>query len=152
MKKEAEKIKKESFISESPEETEKIAAALAKTLSSGSVVALTGELGAGKTCFAKGLAEGMGIKGYVKSPSFTILNIYGEGRLPFYHIDLYRIENKLELVDLGLDEYVYGRGVTVIEWAERIEDELPPNTITVKLSYEGETKRRIEIEQGEADK
>ena len=133
------------IVSESPSETTKLAVDLSKSLKPGDVVALIGELGAGKTCFASGLAVGLGVKGYVKSPSFTILNIYDEGRLPFYHVDLYRIENKLELVDLGLDEYVYGKGVTVIEWAERIEDELPSNTITVKLSYESETSRKIEI-------
>lgn len=138
----------QEFESSSPEETHQFAKDLAAKLKAGDVVALTGELGAGKTCFTKGLAEALGVTEYVKSPSFTILNIYNENKkdcLPFYHIDLYRIENKLELVDLGLDEYVYGKGITVIEWAERIEDELPPNTIRVELSYEGETSRRIVV-------
>lgn len=137
--------KVQEFESNSTDETIKFAKDLSGELKPGDVVALTGELGAGKTCFTKGLAEGMGVTGYVKSPSFTILNIYDDGRLPFYHIDLYRIENKLELVDLGLDEYVYGKGVTVIEWAERIEDELPPNTIRINIEYIDETKRKIKV-------
>lgn len=146
--------KVEEFESRSPEETQQFAKDLAGQLKPGDVVALTGELGAGKTCFTKGLAIGMGVKGYVKSPSFTILNIYNEheeGRLPFYHIDLYRIENKLELVDLGLDEYVYGKGVTVIEWAEKIEDELPPNTIRINIEYVDETSRKIIMSQKVVD-
>lgn len=143
--------KTQKFESNSTDETIKFAKDLAVKLKAGDIVALTGELGAGKTCFTKGLAEALGVTEYVKSPSFTILNIYNENEkdlLPFYHIDLYRIENKLELVDLGLDEYVYGRGVTVIEWAERIEDELPSNTIRVKLFYKSETSRSIEINYG----
>ena len=140
---------KEVITTNSAEETEKTAEEFSAKLSAGSVVALTGDLGAGKTAFTKGLARGLGITEHIKSPSFTIVNIYDKsfgGRLELYHADLYRIENKLELTDLGLDEYVYGKGVTVIEWAERIADELPKDTYRVNIEYKDETEREITIE------
>ncbi len=146
----------------SHEETEELGAEFAQTLKPGSVVALFGELGAGKTCFTKGIAKGLGIKDYVKSPSFVIVISYGAdeewsksagvdkskgGRLPLHHIDLYRIASGREADELGLEEYLYGRGVCVIEWAERAPDALPDDTINVTLTYEGESRRRIEIER-----
>ena len=142
---------KETFESKSAEETEFIGRELAGTLKAGDVVTLTGELGAGKTTLTKGIAKGLGIDGYVKSPSYTLINVYESGRLPLYHIDLYRVEGMVDLEGLGLEEYIYADGVSVIEWAERLSsdrDLLPEGTIEVTISHiEGDT-RRIEIERG----
>ena len=142
---------KEIFESASAEETEAIGRELAGTLKAGDVVTLTGELGAGKTTLTKGIAKALGIDGYVKSPSYTLINVYESGRLPLYHIDLYRVEGMVDLEGLGLEEYIYSNGVSVIEWAERLSsdrDLLPEGTIEVTISHiEGDT-RRIEIERG----
>lgn len=138
----------EVFITNSPEQTEALGRVFAGRLKKGDCVALTGELGAGKTVFTKGMAKGLGITGYVKSPSFTIICVYKGKRLLLYHIDLYRISNTAEIEELGLEEYVYGEGVSVIEWAEKAEGLLPPNAIKVRFFYEGPTKRRIEVEYG----
>jgi len=115
-------------------------------LQPGDVVALTGELGAGKTHFIKGLASGVGVKKsrYLSSPSFTLVNEY-PGRVCFYHIDLYRLETEKEAADLGLEEYVQGGGITVIEWADRIPSLLPDEILWIKIEYAGENSRRIEI-------
>lgn len=139
---------KEVFESSSAEETEVIGRELAETLRSTDVVTLTGELGAGKTTLTKGIAKGLGIEGYVKSPSYTLINVYESGRLTLNHIDLYRIEGELDLDTLGLEEYIYSDGVSVIEWAERLSsdrDILPDNVIEVLISYMEDDKRRIEI-------
>jgi tRNA threonylcarbamoyladenosine biosynthesis protein TsaE len=98
----------------SPEETERLGEELAAFLREGDLVALTGELGGGKTRFVRGIAKGLGSKGFVKSPSFTIINIYEGGSLPLYHIDLYRIGRAVEFHSAGLEEYLYGNGVAVI--------------------------------------
>ncbi|MBI5598942.1 MAG: tRNA (adenosine(37)-N6)-threonylcarbamoyltransferase complex ATPase subunit type 1 TsaE [Deltaproteobacteria bacterium] len=143
----------EVFTTNSPEETEELGKRFASGLGKGSVVALTGELGAGKTQFTRGIAAGLGVKGYhVKSPSFTIVRVYGDGRLPLYHIDLYRLKGASEINGLGLEEYIYGDGVSVIEWAEKAGGPsgtagglLPEDAITIRFFYEGETKRRIEV-------
>ena len=139
---------KEVFTTNGPEETEALGKRLARSLKPGSVVALYGELGSGKTTLTKGIALGLNIKGYVKSPSFTIVNVYAEGTLTLYHIDLYRVSVKAELSELGLEEYVYGEGVSVIEWAERAEGSglLPEDSLRITLSYAGEDKRSIEVE------
>jgi tRNA threonylcarbamoyladenosine biosynthesis protein TsaE len=136
----------------SPEETEGLGKDLASVLERGDVVALVGELGSGKTRFVQGIARGLDITGYVKSPSFTIVNVYDGargGRLPLYHIDLYRIGSGGELDGLGLEEYIYGDGVSVIEWADRAFDMLPDGALVVRFVYKGETRRRIEFEKGE---
>ena len=146
-----------SFTTNSPEETEALGRELAGGLKPGDVVALTGELGSGKTCFVQGLAKGLGITGYTKSPSFTIVNVYkgGKGgrggRLPLYHIDLFRIGGGGELDGLGLEEYIYGEGVSVIEWADRAIEILPERAIVVRFSYKGETERSIEFERRGAE-
>lgn len=122
-----------------------IGKSLGQLLSPGDVVCLTGELGAGKTCFVKGLARGLGIKGKgVTSPTFIIIREY-KGRLPLYHIDLYRIGVVEDLRDIGMEEVIYGRGVTAIEWAERIADRLPGERIEITLRYEDEKTRLIEM-------
>ncbi len=132
------------FQSRSDKDTRDFGRRLGKKLGTGAVVCLYGELGTGKTTMVKGIAREFGINERdVTSPSFTIIAEY-EGRLPFYHIDLYRIEpDRIE--ELGLHEYLYGRGITVIEWAEKAEKEIPDTAVRIKLSYAGDDSREIEI-------
>ena len=134
----------EVYTTNSAEETEELGKRFSERLCKGSVVSITGELGCGKTVFTKGIAKGLGITGYVKSPSFVIAHEYEGGRLPLYHIDLYRIEKGI--TELGLEEYIYGKGVCVIEWAEKAQGLLPEDAAIIRFFYEGETKRRIEVE------
>ena len=101
--------------------------------------------GAGKTTFTKGVAQGLGVEGYVNSPTFTLVNEY-EGRLPVYHLDCYRLESGQEALDFGIEEYLYGDGVTIIEWPERIREIWPASYIRVSLSYVSETKRSLRLE------
>jgi len=112
-------------------------------LGPGDVVALTGELGAGKTTLAKAIAEGLGVTETVTSPTFVLACEYKTGRLPFYHIDLYRLESLGEMDDIGLDEYLYGSGVTVVEWADRALGLLPENTIWIGLDYTDDPNLRL---------
>lgn len=133
-------------ISKSAEETIAIGAKFASMLKRGDCVALIGDLGAGKTIFTKGVARGLGVKNarYVNSPTFVIIKEY-KGRLPLYHFDLYRLDSHSCFDDMNYEEYFYGDGVTVIEWADKIRDILPKKYIEVKLTVVGENKRRIEI-------
>jgi tRNA threonylcarbamoyladenosine biosynthesis protein TsaE len=114
-----------------PEETMRTGRMLGESAAPGQVYALVGDLGVGKTVFTKGFAEGLGIEEPVNSPTFTILQIYEEGRLPLYHFDVYRIEEPEEMEEIGLDEYIDGDGVCLIEWAGRIEELLPEDVIVV---------------------
>ena len=134
------------MISNSVEETIKIGSKLAKRLKAGDVVALVGELGSGKTVFTKGIAQGLGVKNarYVNSPTFVIIKEY-RGKVPLYHFDLYRLDSPSSLDSLGWDEYFYGGGIAVIEWADKIRKLLPPRRIEVRLSIVGERKRKITI-------
>ena len=113
------------FETHSPEETEDVGRRLAETVSPGDIVCLNGELGAGKTVFVKGFAKGLGVEEPVVSPTFTIVQEYREGRLPLYHFDVYRIEDPEEMEEVGLDEYFYGGGVSVVEWAGLIAEMIP---------------------------
>lgn len=131
------------FITHSPEETMGLAATLAEKLQEKDVITLEGDLGAGKTTFTKGLAKGLGIQRNVNSPTFTIIKEY-KGRLPLYHMDVYRLEDTFE--DLGFDEYFEGDGVTVVEWAHLIEDQLPPELLKVYIYRLDESKRKIVLE------
>lgn len=133
------------YESASSEETQRIGEALGRRLKAGGVVATIGELGAGKTCFLQGLAQGLGVEEMVTSPTFVLLNHY-RGRLPVYHLDAYRTESLTELLDLGLEEFFYGDGVTVVEWADKLLPLLPPHAITVKISGLGDEPREILIE------
>lgn len=117
----------------SPEETLEVGKELGKASVAGQVYALVGDLGVGKTVFTKGFAEGLGIEEAVNSPTFTILQIYDEGRIPLYHFDVYRIEEPEEMEEIGFDEYVEGDGVCLIEWAGRIADILPENIIVIRI-------------------
>lgn len=140
------KTNMEQFDSSSPEETARIAARLAGGLPPGSTVALIGPLGSGKTVFVKGLAAGLGLSGRTAtSPTFTIINEYG-GDPPLVHVDLYRLRNRSEIADLGLEEYIDGPGIVAIEWAERAGDLLPAGTVTVRFRRLGARRRGITIE------
>ena len=129
-----------TFFSLSEERTKQLAAKLAVYLQPGDVITLSGNLGAGKTTFTKGLAAGLEIKRSVTSPTFTIIKEY-QGRLPLYHIDAYRLEDSDE--DIGFGEYLDGEGVTVIEWAVFIEDFLPDELLAISITYETEDTRQI---------
>jgi len=124
------------------EETLALAQEIGIFLKPGMIITLEGELGAGKTTFTKGLARGLEIERNVNSPTFTIIKEY-EGRLPLYHMDVYRLESSDDAA--GFEEYFYGDGVCVIEWASRIKDSLPENRLEVKIYREGETQRVIEF-------
>ena len=135
----------ESF---SREDTLQIAYQMAQNAQPGQVYALIGDLGVGKTVFTKGFAEGLGIEEPVSSPTFTILQIYEEGKFPLYHFDVYRIEEPEEMEEVGFDDYVYGDGVCLIEWAGRIEEILPEETIWIKIEKDleqGLDYRRITV-------
>lgn len=113
-----------SIISHSPEETSQIGRQIAVQLRAGDVLALAGDLGAGKTQFVKGVADGMGVESEVTSPTFTLIHEY-PGRLPLYHVDLYRLESEEEVLRIGIDDYMEGDGVTVIEWADKFGALMP---------------------------
>ena len=117
----------------SPQETYNIGKQLAMSAKPGEVYALDGDLGAGKTVFTKGFAAGLGIREPVNSPTFTILQIYEQGSLPLYHFDVYRIEEPEEMEEVGLDDYLYGEGVCLIEWAVRIREILPAATRRIRI-------------------
>lgn len=121
-------------------ETMKVAEQLALLLNPGDVITLEGELGVGKTIFAKGIARGLGVKQAVTSPTFTIVKEY-EGELPLYHMDAYRLEHSDE--DIGFDEYFYGNGISVVEWAQFIEDYLPNHTLNVHIQYVDDDTRLL---------
>ena len=126
--------------------TIQIGKSIGSLLLPGDVVALVGELGTGKTQFIKGLAVGVGIgkPTYISSPSFTLINEY-KGKIPFYHIDLFRLRAEKEAEDLGLEEYFQSGGITAIEWADRIPSLLPREMLWIQISYTGENTRSIEI-------
>ena len=136
------------FLTNSPEETEKVGAALGKILNPGTVLAYRGDLGAGKTAFTRGLARGLGYNEPVTSPTYTIVNEYLGGRLPLFHFDMYRLASSDDLWDIGWEDYLDRNGVCAVEWSENVEDALE-NAILVTIHKTGETSRRIEIEGGE---
>jgi tRNA threonylcarbamoyladenosine biosynthesis protein TsaE len=140
----AELVRTVEMISRSPEETMKLGEKLARFLKGGAVIALKGTLGAGKTCLAKGIARGLGVTETVTSPTYTIIHEYG-GMLPFYHIDAYRLSGDGEFESLGAEELLYGEGVTVIEWSERIPLSIPQDAWTVELSLLEDGGRKIRI-------
>lgn len=129
-----------TFYTSSYEETMTIGSTLANLLKGGEVLTLEGDLGAGKTTFTKGIAKGLGIKRTVNSPTFTIIKEY-QGKIPLYHMDVYRLEESDE--DLGFDEYFYGNGITIVEWAHFIKESLPEDLLKVEMVYDGENRRVI---------
>ena len=134
------------MLSESCEQTAKLGETLGRLLDDGSVVALIGELGAGKTVFAQGLALGLGVgpDEYVSSPSFTLINQY-QGRMPVFHVDTYRLGNEAEMVALGYEEYFDPNGVTIIEWADKVRKLLPEKCIIVEFRIVDTDSREIEL-------
>src|SRR5262249_28083772 len=130
-----------------PEDTEAAGEALAADLKPGDIVALTGELGAGKTCFTQGIARGLGVRGHAMSPTFVLIHEY-HGRLPVHHVDAYLTERLPELLDLGIEELFDGDGVTIVEWADKLTPLLPPRTIHVHIEGVGDEPRAITIRVG----
>ncbi len=129
---------------DTPEATQALGRSLGARLSPGDIVALYGDLGAGKTRLAKGICEAFGIDPEtVTSPTFTLINEYRGNDLDVYHIDAYRLKTLTEFFRLGYEEYFFGEGVTMIEWPERVEEVLPPETIRVRIEHLGETTRHI---------
>lgn len=131
------------IISNSPQDTERAGAELAATLPPGTVIAYTGDLGAGKTAFTRGLAQGLGVPGRVTSPTFTIVNEYEGGRLPLFHFDMYRLGSSDELFDIGWEDYLSRGGVCAVEWSENIADALDPDTIRVDIRQGEHPQQRI---------
>ncbi|MFA5637519.1 MAG: tRNA (adenosine(37)-N6)-threonylcarbamoyltransferase complex ATPase subunit type 1 TsaE [Anaerovoracaceae bacterium] len=139
-------MKETLYLAENEEETKNLGLQFAEHLKPGFVIGLIGDLGAGKTTFAKAVAEGLGIEDTVTSPTFTIIKEYYDGRLPFYHFDVYRLKSTEEIINLGCEEYFYGEGVTVIEWADKILDLLPEDAIIVEFkSTDNKDERLIMI-------
>ncbi len=130
------------ILSNGPEQTRDVGRLIGKSARAGDVFLLTGPLGAGKTCLTQGIAEGLGVQGYVRSPTFVLTTQY-EGRLRLYHLDLYRIDAPLEAWDLGLDEQLFGEGVCVVEWADRTPDIFPEDSLWVSLDHVGRGDERM---------
>ena len=127
------------------EETQRIAAALAKVVVPGTVIALGGDLGAGKTHFTQGLARGLGVGEAVTSPTFNVMSVYDQGRLPLYHFDLYRLEDALELEDIAFYDYVEADGVSCIEWAAKFPEEIPAQALWISITTREDNVRSIEV-------
>ena len=135
-------------VTNSAAETRALGERLAAGLQPGDTVILEGELGAGKSELARGIARGLGVTETVTSPSFTILNVYESGRCPLYHFDWYRLESEEELYELGMDEYLGGDGIAVVEWAERCPDAVPEGCVRIRLEVTGEETRQITVNDG----
>jgi len=132
------------LVSHSPEQTQKIGIRIGEIAVGGDVLLLVGGLGAGKTCLTQGIAWGLGIKEYAASPSFVVIReLYG--RLPLYHVDLYRVDHEEEIVELGMDRYLYGSGVCVVEWADRGLRILPVEHLLIQISYLSDIERSFQL-------
>ena len=137
------------FITKSPEETEAVGEALGKVLTPGAVLAYTGDLGAGKTAFTRGLARGLGADEQVTSPTYTIVNEYLSGRMPLFHFDMYRLSSEEDLWDIGWEDYLDRGGVCAVEWSERVADAME-DAIQIRIEKLGENTRRITVKGGDA--
>jgi tRNA threonylcarbamoyladenosine biosynthesis protein TsaE len=133
------------IIANNLKDTERLGKIIAKCIGKGTVICLDGELGVGKTALTKFIAKEFGVKGNITSPTFTIIKEYA-GKLPFYHMDVYRIDSEDDMYDLGYDEYIYSEGVTVIEWADLIKGILPEERVNIEIKRIDDTKREINIE------
>jgi tRNA threonylcarbamoyladenosine biosynthesis protein TsaE len=139
------------IVSHSSAQTQRLGVRLGELLRGGELILLAGQLGAGKTTFTQGLAKGMHIRSVVSSPTFTLLKEYSAqngrgdqpGGLPLYHFDLYRLEQPEEILDLGFEDYFYGTGVSIVEWADRAEDLWPPERLSIRLQMVDETRRSL---------
>lgn len=136
-----------TIFTNSENETERVGADLADKLKAGDVIALYGDLGAGKTAFVRGLARGMGLKDMVSSPTFTIVNEY-LGETPLFHFDMYRLSGSDELFEIGWEDYLERGGVCAVEWSENVKDAFPPEVIKVDIHKESENVRKISIDFG----
>jgi tRNA threonylcarbamoyladenosine biosynthesis protein TsaE len=134
-----------TFISNSPQETELFGRDFAKNVKAGDVLALTGDLGSGKTQFVKGLAAGLEAATPVTSPTFTLIHEYSGGRLPIYHFDFFRVEDQESAERLALDEYFFGDGVSIVEWADRFRPSIPANARWISFETKSEKQRAIAI-------
>jgi tRNA threonylcarbamoyladenosine biosynthesis protein TsaE len=134
-----------TFTSESPDETQKVGREFAGQLRAGSVVALVGQLGSGKTQFVKGFAAGVGAPAEVTSPTFTLIHEYTGGRVPVYHFDFFRLEDRQSAERLGLEEYFFGDGICVVEWADKFRELIPPGALWISFETKSETERLITI-------
>jgi len=132
-----------TFISNSPAETEEIGRQHGRKLQAGAILALKGELGSGKTQFTKGVAVGLGSPTEATSPTFTIIHEYSGGRLPVYHFDFFRLEDQQEAAQLGLDDYFFGDGVSIIEWADRFPELIPQEAKWIAFRMTSEQEREI---------
>jgi tRNA threonylcarbamoyladenosine biosynthesis protein TsaE len=141
----------DTYQTHSPEETQTIGKQIGASLKTGDVIALIGDLGAGKTCLTQGIARGVGIASHeiVNSPSYTLINEYA-GEIPIYHIDLYRLKHHGEIIDLGLDEFLEGNGICIIEWADRMSNLLPADHIQITMTWVDESARIIELQRNPA--
>jgi tRNA threonylcarbamoyladenosine biosynthesis protein TsaE len=135
------------IITRSPEETQKIGLKLGELALPGDIFLLVGGLGVGKTCLTQGIAWGLGIKEYAASPSFVVIREL-QGRLPLYHIDFYRLDHLEEIAELGLDDYLYGKGVCVLEWAEKGLSLLPEEHLLIEMSYLSDSERSLKFKPG----
>ena len=136
-----------TYITNSPDETEALGAALGRVLPAGTVIAYRGDLGAGKTAFTRGLAQGLGYRDMVTSPTYTIVNEYLGGRLPLFHFDMYRLRSAEDLWDIGWDDYLDRGGICAVEWSENVAEAME-DPVTVTIEKLGDTSRRITVEGG----
>lgn len=134
---------KRSYVSHSDQDTVNLAKDLASGLKAGDIIALIGDIGTGKTTFVKAIAKALGISETVSSPTFTIVREYRSGKFPLFHFDVYRLSNEDEFYDIGAEEYLYGDGITIIEWADIVEDALPLNTMIIGIKYGNNEGERI---------
>ena len=132
-----------NVITHSAAETRELGTRLAGELKAGDVILLEGELGAGKSELARGIAKGLGVTETVTSPSFTILNVYESGKIPLYHFDWYRLESAEELFELGMDEYLGGDGIALVEWPEICPEAVPEDYLRIRIEATGENERRL---------
>lgn len=135
-----------TFHTHSAAQTQRLGAALAPMLRPGDVLVMRGDMGAGKSEFTRGLARGLGVNGYVTSPTFTILQVHDDGRMPLYHFDWYRLGSPEELYELSMDEYLYGEGVSVIEWPSMAWEVVPETRLEITLTPTDETGRDISFQ------
>lgn len=133
------------LVSHNPSGTRRLGASIGRLAMPGDIFLLVGNLGAGKTCLTQGIARGLGIKEYIPSPSFVLIREF-HGRLPLYHIDLYRLGHLEEIAELGLDDYLYGQGVCVIEWAEKGLSLMPAEHLLIKIAYLDNNQRSFQFE------
>ena len=130
------------LLSHSPEQTQRVGRLLGSQAQPGDVFLLTGGLGVGKTCLTQGIAWGLGVNEYARSPTFVLVNEY-QGRLRLYHLDLYRLDDIREILELGLEEYLFGSGVCVVEWADKAPEVFPREHLLIRIEYLNDTERRM---------